>query len=417
MSGLITVARPDDRTVRTRLAVTFRLLLLLRGLLLAMAVVLLAEDALGPRLAAGVAVLGVETVIAGAAWRRVLPAVQRMPLLCCLDALLVFAVLAEGGVFGPFFLFTVMTAAIAGVLYTWGPVLLVCATQIALSFVAMAAAAPADRHSPGLLIALPVFYPLAACAGVALRALFDQYAESEAVRRRAEAAVAAAEERTRLAREMHDSLAKTLQGITLSVAALPVWIRECPDRAERDAQDILAALQVAAREARGLIADLREEAYGMPLPSAVLHVAAGWSHASTVPSRVETQGWFADDIPVAVRYEIISVLKEALTNVERHARAGQVEIRLLSAPDALYLTVRDDGAGFAAPAGGRLDLLARDGHYGLVGMAERARRVGGRLALRSDPGAGTTVTIVVPHAPGAGRGGAPDVADAERRAS
>ncbi|MBT2210693.1 MULTISPECIES: sensor histidine kinase [Actinomadura] len=417
MSGLITLARPDERSVRTRLAVTFRLLLLLRGLLLAMAVVLLADDP-GPRLGLGLVVLGAETVIASAAWRRVLPAVQRMPPLCCLDALLVFAVLAEGGVFGPFFLFTVMTAAIAGVLYTWGPVLLVCVTQIALSFVAMAAAAPADRHSPGLLIALPVFYPLAACAGVALRTLFDQYAESEAVRRRAEAAVAAADERTRLAREMHDSLAKTLQGLTMSVATLPHWIRNSPDRAERDAQDILAALQVAAREARGLIADLREDAYGMPLPSAVLHVAAGWSHASAVPSSVETQGWFADDIPVAVRYEIISVLKEALTNVERHARAGQVDIRLLSSADALHLTVRDDGAGFAPPAGGRLDLLAREGHYGLVGMAERARRIGGRLALRSDPGGGTTVTIVVPHVPGAGHwSDAPDVSGTERRAS
>jgi signal transduction histidine kinase len=353
-------------------------------------------------LAAAVALLGAETALAAAAWRPVLRLVRRHPLACCLDAVLVFAVLVQGGVFGPFFLFTVMSAAMAGVLYTWGPVLLVCTAQVALCFAAMGTAPPADRHDPGLLIALPVFYPLAACAGVALRILFDQYAEAEEARRRGEAALAAAEERTRLAREMHDSLAKTLQGITLSAAALPAWIRTSPDRAERDARALLSALHVAAREARGLIADLREEAYGLPLPAAVAQVAEEWSETAGVPVEVceaSPAGSPDDEIPVTVRYEIVSVLKEALTNVERHARAGRVEVRLTRSADGLELRVRDDGAGFAPPDGGRYDLLARDGHYGVVGMAERARRAGGHLCLRSAPGRGTTVTVTVPYAP------------------
>ncbi|MFD0685332.1 sensor histidine kinase [Actinomadura fibrosa] len=399
MSRLITTGRRDAAAVQTRLAVTFRLLLLLRGLLLAMAVVLTAGDATDRGLLAALAVIGVETVAAGMAWRTVLPAVQRVPLLCCLDALLVFAVLTQGGVFGPFFLFTVMTAAVAGVLYTWGPVLLVCTAQIALCYIAVAAAPAPDRHSAGLLVALPVFYPLAACAGIVLRTLFDQYAETEAARRRAETAVAAAEERTRLAREMHDSLAKTLQGITLSVASLPHWIRDAPDRAERDARDILSALEVAAREARGLIADLREEAYGLPVPEAVRRLSSAWSESTGVMVRVEASGPPLVDIPVTVRYEIISVVKEALTNVERHAGAQRVDIRLLWGEDALRLSVADDGAGFTVPVGGRLGLLAREGHYGLVGMAERAGRVGGRLAVRSAPGSGTSITITVPYGP------------------
>ncbi|WP_433464449.1 sensor histidine kinase [Spirillospora sp. CA-128828] len=316
----------------TRLAVTFRLLLLLRGMLLAMAVVLRGSAGPGRGLWAAIALLGLETALALAAWRPVLRLVRRLPPLCCLDALLVFAVLVQGGVFGPFFLFTVMTAALAGVLYAWGPVLLVCVAQIALCFAAMGTASPAERHDPGLLI------------------------------------------------------------------ALPAWIRTSPDRAERDARDILSALRIAAREARGLIADLREEAYGLPLPAAVGHVAAGWSETAAVPVEVAAEGSPGDDIPVAVRYEIVSVLKEALTNVERHARAGRVEIRLVRSADGLELSVRDDGAGFVPPDGGRLDLLAREGHYGVVGMAERARRAGGRLCLRSAPGHGTTVTITVPRA-------------------
>ncbi|WP_131742769.1 sensor histidine kinase [Actinomadura roseirufa] len=397
MPQLTTTPGRDHAAVQTRLAVTFRLLLLLRGLLLAMAVVLLSTKGPDPGLGIPLAVFALETALACAAWRSVLPVVQRMPLLCCADALMVFAVLAEGGVFGPFFLFSVMTAAIAGVLYRWGPVLLVCVAQICLCYVAMTTGTPVERHAPGLLVALPVFYPLAACAGVMLRALFDQYAESEEARRSAETAAATAEERTRLAREMHDSLAKTLQGITMSVATLPIWIRKCPERAEQDARDILSALEVAAREARGLIADLRDEAYVMALPTAVRRVAAEWGRNRGVNVHVEVSGRFAMDVPVAVRYELVSVLKEALTNVERHADAGRVEIRLIWSVHAVMLTVRDDGAGFVPPVRGRFDLLARDGHYGLVGMAERARRVGGRLALRSAPGGGTTLTITVPH--------------------
>ncbi|MCP9950541.1 hypothetical protein LUX33_20455 [Actinomadura madurae] len=75
-----------------------------------------------------------------------------------------------------------------------------------------------------------------------------------------------------------------------------------------------------------------------------------------------------------------------------------MDVRLTRSADGLELSVRDDGAGFVPPDGGRFDLLARDGHYGVVGMAERARRAGGRLCLRSAPGRGTTVTVTVPYA-------------------
>ncbi|MGI5164983.1 sensor histidine kinase [Spirillospora sp. CA-253888] len=400
MPRLTGAGGPAGHAADTRLAVTFRLLLLLRGLLLAMALVLMPGERLGPGLLTAVAVLAAETVLAEAAWRRVLPVLLRRPALVCLDAVLVFAILAQGGVFGPIFLFTVMTAALAGVLYAWGPVLLVCLVQIALCYLAMPGTVPSAHADPGLLVALPVFYPFAACAGVVLRRLFDQYAEAEEARSAAESALAAAEERARLAREMHDSLAKTLEGVALSASVLPARIRTAPDRAERDAAAIIAALAAARREARGLIADLREEAYLLPMAEGARRVCAEWSAAAGVPVdlRVRDAGPEAGPEPPLVRYEVIAVLKEALVNVERHAGARRVEVALDRSAAGVELTVRDDGRGFAPPAGDRFDLLAREGHYGLLGMAERARRVGGGLRLSSAPGRGAAVHVAVPCA-------------------
>ncbi|MFI6518844.1 sensor histidine kinase [Spirillospora sp. NPDC050679] len=392
---------PAGHAADTRLAVTFRLLLLLRGLLLAMALVLMPGERLGPGLLAAVAVLGAETVLAEAAWRRVLPVLLRRPALVCLDAVLVFAVLVQGGVFGPIFLFTVMTAALAGVLYAWGPVLLVCLVQIALCYLAMPGTVPSAHADPGLLVALPVFYPFAACAGVVLRRLFDQYAEAEEARRTAESALAAAEERARLAREMHDSLAKTLEGVALSASVLPARIRTAPDRAERDAAAIIAALAAARREARGLIADLREEAFLLPMAEGARRVCAEWSAAAGVPVDLRARGLEPEhgpEPPPLVKYELIAVLKEALVNVERHAEARRVEVALHRSAAGVELTVRDDGKGFAPPDGDRFDLLAREGHYGLLGMAERARRAGGRFCLSSAPGRGSVVHVAVPCA-------------------
>ncbi|WP_067487073.1 sensor histidine kinase [Actinomadura hibisca] len=401
MPRLTGTGGPAGHAADTRLAVTFRLLLLLRGLLAAMALALMPGPRIDPALLAAVALLGVETALAAALWRRVLPVLLRHPALVCLDAVLVFAVVVQGGVFGPVFLFTVMTSALAGVLYAWGPVLAVCMVQIALCYLAMPGTVPSGHEGPGLLMGLPVFYPFAACAGVVLRRLFDQYAEAEEARRTAESALAAAEERARLAREMHDSLAKTLEGVALSASVLPVRIRNAPERAERDAAAIIAALAAARREARGLIADLREEAFLLPLGEGVRRLCAQWSASDGVPVelRIPDCGHEArPEPPPLVRYEIIAVLKEALVNVGRHAGARSVEVTLRPFPNGVELVVRDDGKGFEPPDGGRFDLLSRAGHYGLLGMAERARRVGGRFRVDSSPGGGAAVRMAVPYA-------------------
>ncbi|KAB2351522.1 sensor histidine kinase [Actinomadura rudentiformis] len=390
----------NGSTTWVRLGVAFRLLLSLRLLGLAMAVALTPAARLDAGLALTAAGLALLSTAAIFAWRPVLAWLVRWPALCCLDALLAAAVLVQSGVFGAAFVFTVSTSAIAGVLYSWRPVLVVCVTQIVLSYAAVALGEPVTGR-PDTAILLSGFYPVAACAGVCLRRLLDQYADAEAALRNARTAAAAAEERNRLAREMHDSLAKTLHGITMSATALPTWIRRSPDRAEHTARDIVAALQVATREARGLIADLRDEACTLPLDVGVQRTAAEWSASHGIPIRLDiAPGPPGDhDVPLMVRYEVISIMKEALTNVARHSGASQVDVHLACRAAGIELVVRDDGRGFAAPAGERLRLFAREGHYGLVGMEERARQVGGRLTVDSRPGAGTSIVITVPSVP------------------
>ena len=82
---------------------------------------------------------------------------------------------------------------------------------------------------------------------------------------------------------------------------------------------------------------------------------------------------------------------ESLSNIERDAAANQVQVDLRYEPDELALTVRDDGLGFDPTAA-----LARDGHYGLRGIEERALALGGRLTITSNPGEGTTVMLNMP---------------------
>src|SRR5262249_15412843 len=80
-----------------------------------------------------------------------------------------------------------------------------------------------------------------------------------------------------------------------------------------------------------------------------------------------------------------------VTNASRHARAGAIDVELRHTADALKLSIRDDGTGFDPAAA-----ASREGHYGLIGMRERAAQVGGRFQILSRPGDGTTVSVEVP---------------------
>ncbi|WP_147341512.1 sensor histidine kinase [Actinomadura logoneensis] len=376
-----------------RVGEAFRMLMHIRMLTAAVTLLLIPRESLTVEAFLLVVFIVGLSWVSGRCWRSIAPRFAAHPLLFALDMAVSFGALAiSGSVTGPFFLCTVVTAALGGLLYRWQGMLGVAALQMLFYYVVYAATASVSvAHTFQALLGQPFYYPLAGFAGVALRRLLDEYAEQEAARRRAEVHAAAADERARLAREMHDSLAKTLRGIALAASALPVWVERDAERAVAEARRIAEAAETASREARDLLTELRAEALVRPLSEVIAELAGRWSRETG--TRVELDLDAALDLAPAARHEVVAILGEALTNVARHAGADLVEVRLSGAGDVLELAVRDDGCGFDPP---ELADLARDGHYGLVGLTERAERAGAEVALESAPGAGTTVLLRVP---------------------
>ncbi|GAA3966171.1 sensor histidine kinase [Thermobifida alba] len=380
-----------------RLTGLTRLLVQLRFLLTGVALLLLPPE----RISAGVVVMLVSYAVLSwllsRHWERLSAHVVRRPPLVAADALVASAILAVAGPSGAFFLATVLTSVTAGVLYRLRGVAAASALQV-LGYLLALLAYLGELSAPDatlwvnvqVVVIQPLLYPTAGYIGLRLRGLFEELALEQERRRAAERAAAAAEERARLARDMHDSVAKTLRGAALAAQALPVWLRKDPERAAATAAQVADAAETAAREARELITDLREEAPDTPVADRVAAVLREWSARTGVRTRLRSCG---SPLPLLVtaRHETLAVLREALANVDRHAAARTVDVELAAEDGYLVLTVRDDGRGFDPEA-------PVPGHYGLVGMRERAVRAGGRLALDTAPGRGTALTLRVPLA-------------------
>jgi signal transduction histidine kinase len=210
-------------------------------------------------------------------------------------------------------------------------------------------------------------------------------------------------ERQRLARDLHDTLAQGFVSIVLQLQAAEA---ELPDgaeaarghleRARRTARDNLA-------ETRRLVWDLRPEALSAaPLGEALGRLA---DRVTEETGMVATATVTGTPRPLSADAEVtlLRVTQEALANVTRHAHAGRVAVTLSYMDGETALDVRDDGSGFT-PAAHGADV---NGGLGLRGMRERVEALGGRLAVESAPGQGTTVAVTVPEGSGEPQGGAP----------
>jgi len=188
-------------------------------------------------------------------------------------------------------------------------------------------------------------------------------------------------ERTRLAGEIHDTLAQGFTSIiTLLQAADPELRDERLALAVRTARENLA-------EARSLVAALSPaELTSGSLPSAVRRQVRRFGEESGVEAGLRVTG---DErpLPTVVEVVLLRAAQEALANVRRHAQARAAAVLLAYTPDSVRLVVRDDGRGFVP---GEAD------GYGLAGMRERAKQVRGSVTVRSDPDTGTTVELAVP---------------------
>ncbi|HEX8729150.1 MAG TPA: GAF domain-containing sensor histidine kinase [Ktedonobacterales bacterium] len=206
------------------------------------------------------------------------------------------------------------------------------------------------------------------------------------------ARLGAFEERSRLARELHDTIAQGLAGVSLQLETADALLdaESDPQRVQRIVRQALALTRANLEETRRSVHDLRAAPLeGRTLPEALHELACQWTAQGNPPVRVETIGE-SRPLPVRIENGLYRMAQEALTNVSRHADATTVTLRLESVPERIRLLVEDDGRGFDAnePRNG--------GRYGLIGLNERAKLLGGTLRLESSPGAGTRLEIGIP---------------------
>jgi len=200
------------------------------------------------------------------------------------------------------------------------------------------------------------------------------------------------QERLRLAREIHDTLAQAFVGISAQLEALGTCLPEnlrpahiYLDLARRMAQHSLT-------EARRSVMDLRSEALNDQDLSVALQCGArNWTQGSAVDVEVDVRGEVGT-LPEDVEHNLLRIAQEAVTNALKHAHPSKITVRLLGNDHNLTLRVTDDGCGFEPE-----DAFAgMGGHFGLIGIRERAERIGGELRLESQPGCGTQVEVSVP---------------------
>ena len=197
-------------------------------------------------------------------------------------------------------------------------------------------------------------------------------------------------ERQRMARELHDTLAQGVAGLVLQLEAVRAHLAS--DRRERASAIVDQALTRARgtlAESRAAIDDLR--AAPANLAESVRETVHRFTHGTGIPCDLELSVQ-ENRLSTETVDHALGILNEALANVMKHAQAMSVNVRFSVLRDGLELEVRDDGKGFDFPSENG------SGHYGLLGIHERARLAGGAVTIESDSGSGTKVRFVVPNA-------------------
>ena len=199
-------------------------------------------------------------------------------------------------------------------------------------------------------------------------------------------------ERTRLARELHDTLEQTLASTALHLDAAKGFFHDQPAETERLISAATQQLRQSQLEVRRSVWNLRALALEQAtLPEALLQLgkALADTHGPAVEVRCEGQPIL---VPPGVASHLFRIAQEGVTNALKHAQARKIEIILDFKPEGVELQVNDDGCGFDPVA------ASVNGHFGLLGLKERARALGAELTLDSKPSQGTRLRLAVPAA-------------------
>ncbi len=226
-----------------------------------------------------------------------------------------------------------------------------------------------------------------------------QRARLSADHTRAAARLATIEERNRLAREIHDTLAQGLAAITLQLEAADALAASRPQRAHLAVQRALGLARSNLEEARRSVMDLRAaplQGYTLPEALAMLTNSADHHSEHSLPPVRYTYSPETNFpvLPGRVETSLYRITQEALTNAHRHANAQHIEMTLTATEQMIRLVIQDDGNGFDP------DTVAQtsgQGHFGLTGMTERVKLLNGTICIQSEPGTGTLIDVRVPY--------------------
>jgi two-component system, NarL family, sensor histidine kinase YdfH len=198
-------------------------------------------------------------------------------------------------------------------------------------------------------------------------------------------------ERERMARELHDTLAQGLAGVILQLEAVDSHLsRGHMERAQDIAVQTMARARSTLADARRAIDDLRRTDAELDLEAAIRSEADRFSAATGIACDLDLE--IISKIPTPVSEQALRIISEGLTNIARHARAGKVKLQVEAHNGTLDLQIIDDGCGFDSGS------PVKSGHYGLIGVRERARLSGGMVDVQSQPGQGTTLKASLPLA-------------------
>ncbi|NUU18155.1 hypothetical protein HP550_12935 [Cellulomonas humilata] len=311
------------------------------------------------------------------------------PLAVVADLLLTLLVLAALGVESPLVLATFSTALVMGILFE-RRIAVLGAAALVTGFLLVDRVQGPPTTGFMINLGIPALYVGLVAVGSVVRHAHEREVAIASDLVEANRAVAQADERARLAREMHDSLGKTLHGIALAAEALPVWVERDPPTAVRYAHGLADAARQAAAEARALLVRLRADQPDRPLAQVLADQCRSWAAETGIECTFVSHG--AVDLSTDARYEALAIVAEALENVQRHADASHASVTLVGAEHgAVRVEVVDDGRGFVVLDGE----VSPPNHFGLTGMRERAAQAGATLAVSSTLGQGTRVVLTL----------------------
>ncbi|MBY4598657.1 type IV pili methyl-accepting chemotaxis transducer N-terminal domain-containing protein [Ottowia caeni] len=203
---------------------------------------------------------------------------------------------------------------------------------------------------------------------------------------------AVGDERAMLARELHDSIAQSLAFLKIQAQLLRTAVdRAQPEKVQRSLDELDEGLRESIGDVRELLVHFRTRTSGEHIEVALQETLQKFQHQTGLPTRLHIEGEGLP-LPPDVQVQVLHVIQEALSNVRKHAQASHVSLDVVKGA-AWKFVVRDNGQGF------NTGVRHGETHVGTKIMRERAERIGARVAVASDPGEGTSVTLTLPPYP------------------